>query len=66
MTASVVSRTVLPPGDCVIYGCGPPGVHCAVVADMVSGTPMVISHGSEPGLFYLAYDYRPDVFSIRR
>jgi hypothetical protein len=33
---------------------------------MVSGTPMVISHGSEPGPFYLAYHYRPDVLSIRR
>ena len=47
------------PGDCVIYGSGPPGVHCAVVVDMVNGVPMVISHGSEPGPFYLAYDYRP-------
>jgi len=54
------------PGDCVIYGSGPPGVHCAVVVDMVNGTPMVISHGSEPGPFYLAYNYRPDVLSIRR
>ena len=27
---------------------------------------MVISHGSEPGPFYLAYSYRPDVLSIRR
>jgi hypothetical protein len=41
-------------------------VHCAVVVDMVNGTPMVISHGSEPGPFYLAYNYRPDVLSIRR
>ncbi len=41
-------------------------VDCAVVVDMVNGTPMVISHGSEPGPFYLAYDYRPDVLSIRR
>ena len=54
------------PGDCVIYGSGPPGVHCAVIVDMVNGTPMVISHGSEPGPFYLVYDYRPDVLQIRR
>jgi len=54
------------PGDCVIYGNGPPGVHCAVVAGMVNGTPVVISHGSEPGPFYLAYNYRPDILQIRR
>jgi hypothetical protein len=50
----------------VIYGSGPPGVHCAVVVDIVNGIPMVISHGSEPGPFYLAYDYRSDVLQIRR
>jgi hypothetical protein len=27
---------------------------------------MVISHGSEPGQFQLAYNYRPDVLSLRR
>jgi hypothetical protein len=49
-----------------IYGSGPPGVHCAVIVDMVNGTPMVISHGSEPGPFDLAYNYRSDVLQIRR
>jgi hypothetical protein len=54
------------PGDCVLYGSGPPGEHVAVIVSMANGAPMVISHGSEPGPFYLPYNYRPDVFQIRR
>jgi hypothetical protein len=54
------------PGDCVFYGAGPPGKHVAVVVKMVGGAPMVISHGSEPGPYYLAYNYRSDVLQIRR
>jgi hypothetical protein len=54
------------PGDCVFYGAGPPGKHVAVVVKMVGGVPMVISHGSEPGPYYLAYNYRSDVLQIRR
>jgi hypothetical protein len=54
------------PVDCVLYGAGPPGEHVAVITDMVNGTPMVISHGSEPGPYYLAYNYRSDIIAIRR
>jgi hypothetical protein len=54
------------PGDCVLYGSGPPGVHVAVVVGVVNVVPMVISHGSEPGPYYLAYNYRSDVLQIRR
>ncbi len=52
-------------GDCVLYG-GPPGKHVAMVVGMTNGVPMVISHGSEPGPFYLRFDYRPDAHQIRR
>jgi hypothetical protein len=53
-------------GDCVIYGSGPPGQHVAIIVARQSGVPMVISHGSEPGPFYLRFDYRSDVLEIRR
>jgi hypothetical protein len=52
-------------GDCVLYG-PPPGAHVAIVIGRMNGTPMVISHGSEPGPFYLAYDYRSDFHQFRR
>jgi hypothetical protein len=54
-------------GDCVIYGNGAPGEHTAIVVGRRNdGKPMVISHGSEAGPFYLPYDYRADVMEIRR
>lgn len=52
-------------GDCVIYGSGA-GKHTALIVGVHHATPMVISHGSEGGPFYLPYDYRSDVNCIRR
>ncbi len=52
-------------GDCVLYG-KDPGLHVAIVVGSMDGTPMVISHGSEPGPYYLRYNYRSDVHQIRR
>jgi cell wall-associated NlpC family hydrolase len=52
-------------GDCVLYG-PRPGAHVAIVVGRMNGTLMVISHGSEPAPFYLAYNYRSDVHQIRR
>ena len=54
-------------GDCVIYGNrGTTGKHTAIVVGRKDGVPMVISHGSESGPYYLPYNYRSDVLSIRR
>jgi cell wall-associated NlpC family hydrolase len=53
-------------GDCVLYGSGPPGKHVAIVVGKQRGEPVVVSHGSEPGPFHLAYNYRNDVMEIRR
>jgi hypothetical protein len=59
-------------GDCVIYGRkGTTGAHTAIVVGWnkrpsQGGHPMVISHGSEGGPYYLAYNYRSDIMSIRR
>src|SRR5262245_32669359 len=44
-------------GDCVIYGTGAPGKHTAIIVGVRNGKPMVISHGSEAGPYYLPYDY---------
>jgi hypothetical protein len=52
-------------GDCVIYGASP-GRHTAIVVGWRNNKPMVISHGSEAGPFYLPYDYRGDINSFRR
>lgn len=56
-------------GDCVIYG-GGTGKHTAVIVAhaTINGrrTPMVVSHGSDAGPFYLPYNYRPDINQIRR
>jgi hypothetical protein len=30
------------------------------------GVPMVVSHGSEEGPFFIRYDYRSDVMQFRR
>jgi hypothetical protein len=30
------------------------------------GVPMVVSHGSEEGPFYVRYDYRSDILEFRR
>ena len=53
------------PGDAVIYGRRPNGSHTAMVVKS-GGTPMVVSNGSEAGPFYLSYNYRRDILSIRR
>jgi hypothetical protein len=56
-------------GDAVIYGHGSPGEHTAIVVGRSrggTGKPMVISHGSEAGPFFLPYDYRDDVMGFRR
>jgi hypothetical protein len=54
-------------GDCVIYG-GGTGSHTAMIVKggNVVKTPMVMSHGSEPGPFYVPYNYRSDINCIRR
>ena len=53
-------------GDCVLYGTKWPGSHVAIVVGRQDGIPMVVSHGSEEGPFFIRYDYRPDVLEIRR
>jgi len=51
----------------VIYGNGGTGEHTAIVVGKdAHGTPMVVSHGSEAGPFYLRYNYRNDVMGFRR
>jgi hypothetical protein len=52
--------------DAVIYGHGEPGEHTAIVVGVKNGVPMVVSHGSEAGPFYLPYNYRSDVMGFRR
>jgi hypothetical protein len=53
--------------DCVIYGVpGTVGKHVAIIVGKKNGVPMVISHGSEGGPYYLPYNYRKDIQSIRR
>jgi len=53
-------------GDCVIYGRGFPGHHTAIIVGFKNGIPMIVSHGSQAGPFYLPYNYRSDVMQIRR
>lgn len=54
------------PADVVIYGDGGGGKHAAIVVGRREGVPMVVSHGSEGGPYYLTYDYRKDIMQIRR
>ena len=49
-------------GDLLIYGDGYPGEHVA----MYLGGGFVASHGSERGPFRLRWDYRPDLYQVRR
>lgn len=49
-------------GDLFIYGDGGDGEHVA----MYLGGGFVASHGSEPGPFKLAHDYRGDLMAVRR
>ena len=42
-------------GDCVIYGSAWPGTHVAIVVGRQDGVPMVVSHGSEEGPFFVRY-----------
>jgi Putative peptidoglycan binding domain len=53
------------PGDYVLYGSGPPWHHVALFVGVKDGKHMVVSHGSEPGPYYLPYNYRGDVGEIR-
>jgi hypothetical protein len=53
-------------GDCVIYGSEWPGTHVAIVVGRQDGVPMVVSHGSEEGPFFVRYNYRSDVLQFRR
>lgn len=47
--------------DAVIYK-----GHTAIIVGKKNGIPMVVSHGSEGGPYYLPYNYRNDIVSIRR
>lgn len=54
-------------GDCVIYGSSRTNTkHTAIVVSKRNGVPMVISHGSEGGPYFLPYNYRSDIVAIRR
>jgi hypothetical protein len=53
-------------GDCVFYGSGMPGQHVAIVAAIAGDVPMVVSHGSEAGPFYVRFNYRNDIMQFRR
>jgi hypothetical protein len=50
----------------VLYGSGTSPSHVTIVVGRQQGVPMVVSHGSEPGPFFVRYDYRSDVMQIRR
>ncbi len=55
--------------DCVIYGRpGSTGAHTAIVVGRrkSDGKIMCVSHGSEGGPYYVAFDYRSDIMQIRR
>jgi hypothetical protein len=52
-------------GDCVIYG-GGVGKHVAIIVGAKNGVPMVISHGSEGGPYYVRWDYRSDINVVKR
>lgn len=54
------------PADYVIYGDGGGGKHAAIVVGRREGVPMVVSHGSDGGPYYLTWDYRKDVMQFRR
>jgi hypothetical protein len=52
--------------DCVIYGPpGSDGEHTAIIVKP-GRVPLVISHGSESGPYFLPYNYRSDIMVIRR
>jgi hypothetical protein len=53
-------------GDCVIYGTAWPGVHTALLVETASGTPQVISHRGPTSPDLLSYNYRDDVYQVRR
>ncbi len=53
-------------GDCVLYGTEAASTHVTIVVGRREGVPVVVSHGSEPGPFFVRYDYRDDVLQIRR
>ena len=53
-------------GDVVLYGPAPTFEHTAIVVGHHQDKPVVVSNGSEPGPFLLAYDYRSDANMIRR
>ncbi|HYV32766.1 MAG TPA: hypothetical protein VEO53_16885 [Candidatus Binatia bacterium] len=53
-------------GDCVFYGSAWPADHVTIVVHNSNGMPMVISQGSEPGPFYIPYNYGDPIYQIRR
>lgn len=61
-----VKATEMIAGDAIIYGSGGTGKHTAICVGKSGSTPMVISHGSESGPHYYAYNYRSDIQSCRR
>jgi len=52
--------------DLVIYGRPGVSAHVAIVVGRQNGVPIVVSHGSEAGPLLLPYNYRRDIYSIRR
>jgi len=53
------------PGDYVLYGSAPPWHHVALLVGVKNGKHMVVSHGSEGGPYYVAYNYRSDIGPIK-
>ena len=52
--------------DVVLYGYyGSTPTHAAICVGRLNGMPMVVSHGSESGPFYLPYNYRR-IVGVRR
>lgn len=53
--------------DAVIYGPSRNNTeHTAIIVGRKNGVPMVVSHGSEGGPYYLPWNYRSDILSVRR
>lgn len=54
------------PGDLGFYGGGWPYHHVVICVGFKNGVPMVVSHGSDRGPLFLAYNYRGDFSHWRR
>lgn len=53
-------------GDIALYGPAPTYSHVAMVAGHYNHVPMVYSHGSEGGPYFLPLHYRSDLGQVRR